>query len=90
VEQGSALVDAAGSTMQEVVASIRRVTDLMGEISAASAEQSSGVSQVGDAVIQMDQGTQQNASLVEELNASAIALQRQAQDLLDTVEAFKI
>ena len=90
VEQGSALVDAAGTTMQEVVSSIRRVTDLMGEISAASAEQSSGVSQVGDAVVQMDQGTQQNASLVEEMGAAAIALKQQAQDLLDTVNAFKI
>jgi aerotaxis receptor len=90
VEQGSALVDEAGTTMQEVVASIRRVTDLMGEISAASAEQSSGVSQVGDAVVQMDQGTQQNAALVEEMSAAAMALKQQAQDLLDTVEAFKI
>jgi len=90
VEQGSSLVDAAGTTMQEVVSSIRRVTDLMGEISAASAEQSSGVSQVGDAVVQMDQGTQQNAALVEELSAASIALEQQAQDLLDTVQAFKI
>jgi len=67
VEQGSALVDRAGTTMGEVVASIRRVTDIMGEISAASSEQSAGVAQVGDAVTQMDQATQQNAALVEEM-----------------------
>ncbi|WP_040435341.1 methyl-accepting chemotaxis protein, partial [Melaminivora alkalimesophila] len=65
VEQGTALVDRAGSTMQEVVASIRRVTDIVGEISAASSEQSQGVLQVGEAVQQMDQVTQQNAALVE-------------------------
>ena len=64
VEQGTALVDQAGTTMTEVVASIRRVTDIMGEISAASTEQSAGVSQVGEAVTQMDQATQQNAALV--------------------------
>ncbi|MBP8286689.1 MAG: MCP four helix bundle domain-containing protein, partial [Rhodoferax sp.] len=60
VEQGTALVDKAGTTMTEVVSSIRRVTDIMGEISAASSEQSSGVAQVGEAVTQMDQATQQN------------------------------
>ncbi|MEK9953701.1 MAG: methyl-accepting chemotaxis protein, partial [Curvibacter sp.] len=64
VDQGTALVDRAGATMNEVVASIRRVTDIMGEISAASAEQSAGVAQVGEAVTQMDQATQQNAALV--------------------------
>jgi methyl-accepting chemotaxis protein len=66
VEQGSALVDKAGVTMTEVVHSIRRVTDIMGEISAASTEQSQGVAQVGEAVTQMDQATQQNAALVEQ------------------------
>jgi methyl-accepting chemotaxis protein len=71
VEQGSALADKAGATMSEVVASIRRVTDIMGEISAASAEQSAGVHQVGQAVSQMDQSTQQNAALVEESAAAA-------------------
>jgi methyl-accepting chemotaxis protein len=90
VEQGSALVDRAGSTMTEVVNSIRRVTDIMGEISAASSEQSSGVSQVGEAVTQMDHTTQQNAALVEEMAAAASSLRSQAQDLVTTVAVFKI
>lgn len=64
VEQGTSLVDQAGVTMREVVGSIQRVTDIMGEISAASDEQSQGVSQIGEAVQQMDQVTQQNAALV--------------------------
>jgi methyl-accepting chemotaxis protein len=74
VEQGTRLVDKAGTTMTEVVASIRRVTDIMGEISAASSEQSSGVSQVGEAITQMDQATQQNAALVEQSAAAADSL----------------
>ncbi|WP_281063816.1 methyl-accepting chemotaxis protein [Rhodoferax aquaticus] len=90
VEQGSALVDTAGSTMTEVVSSIRRVTDIMGEISAASSEQSAGVSQVGEAVSLMDQATQQNAALVEEMAAAASSLQSQADDLVQTVAVFKI
>ncbi|RYF01705.1 MAG: HAMP domain-containing protein [Comamonadaceae bacterium] len=90
VEQGSSLVDKAGATMIEVVASIRRVTDIMGEISAASGEQSQGVSQVGDAVSQMDQVTQQNAALVEEMAAAAGSLSHQAQALVDAVEVFKL
>jgi methyl-accepting chemotaxis protein len=90
VEQGTALVDRAGSTMTEVVTSIRRVTDLMGEISSASSEQSSGVAQVGDAVTQMDQATQQNAALVEEMAAAASSLRAQAQDLVRTVAVFQL
>jgi methyl-accepting chemotaxis protein len=90
VEQGSALVDQAGVTMTEVVGSIRRVTDIMGEISAASNEQSLGVSQVGEAVMQMDQVTQQNAALVEEMAAAASSLQTQAQELVGTVAVFKL
>ncbi|MBK1682577.1 methyl-accepting chemotaxis protein [Rhodoferax fermentans] len=90
VEQGSALVDQAGTTMTEVVNSIKRVTDLMGEISAASTEQSQGVSQVGEAVTQMDQATQQNAALVEEMAAAASSLQSQAQELVQTVAVFKL
>jgi methyl-accepting chemotaxis protein len=74
VEQGTVLVDQAGTTMAEVVAAIRRVTDIMGEISAASTEQSQGVAQVGEAVTQMDQATQQNAALVEESAAAAESL----------------
>ncbi len=90
VEQGTALVDQAGVTMQEVVASIRRVTDIMGEISAASAEQSSGVTQVEQAVTQMDQATQQNAALVEESAAAAESLKQQAQELVASVAVFKL
>ncbi len=90
VEAGSALVERAGRTMEEVVASIRRVTDIVGEISAASSEQSNGVSQVGIAVNQMDDATQQNAALVEESSAAARSLQQQAQDLFDAVSIFKL
>lgn len=90
VAQGSALVDQAGATMTEVVSSIRRVTDIMGEISAASKEQSTGVSQVGQAVTRMDQTTQQNAALVEEMAAAASSLRTQAQELVQTVVVFKL
>ena len=90
VEQGTALVDKAGNTMDEVVGSIRRVTDIMGEISAASTEQSAGVSQVGEAVTQMDQVTQQNAALVEESAAAAESLKAQALQLVQAVAVFKL
>jgi methyl-accepting chemotaxis protein len=90
VEQGTTLVDQAGTTMQEVVGAIRRVTDIMGEISAASTEQSSGVAQVGEAVTQMDQATQQNAALVEESAAAAESLKVQARQLLEAVSVFKL
>ena len=90
VEQGSALVDRAGATMTDVVSAIRRVTDIMGEISAASREQSQGVGQVGDAVTHLDEVTQQNASLVEEMAAAAGTLQTQAQDLVGVVAVFKL
>jgi methyl-accepting chemotaxis protein len=90
VEEGSALVDQAGNTMTEVVSSIRRVTDIMGEISAASAEQSQGVAQVGEAVQQMDHATQQNAALVEEIAAAASSLKSQALELVQTVAIFKL
>ncbi len=90
VEHGSALVDRAGTTMTEVVSSIRRVTDIMGEISAASVEQSTGVSQVGLAVTRMDQTTQQNAALVEQMAAAASSLRSQAQELVQTVAVFKL
>ncbi|MES2947656.1 MAG: methyl-accepting chemotaxis protein [Pseudomonadota bacterium] len=90
VEQGSSLVDKAGATMNEVVASIRRVTDIMGEISAASSEQSAGVSQVGEAITQMDHTTQKNAALVEEMAAAASSLKSQAGDLVQTVAVFKL
>jgi len=90
VEQGTALVDKAGATMAEVVQSIRRVTDIMGEISAASSEQSQGVKQVGEAVTQMDQATQQNAALVEESAAAAGSLNTQAAELVSAVAVFKL
>ena len=90
VEQGTAQVDEAGATMTEVVGAIRRVTDLMSQISAASSEQSLGVSQVGEAVTHMDQVTQQNAALVEEMAAAADSLKMQAQDLVAGVNVFKL
>jgi methyl-accepting chemotaxis protein len=90
VEQGSALVDQAGVTMQEVVSSIRRVSDIVSEISAASSEQSAGVAQVGAAITRMDQGTQQNAALVEESAAAADSLKQQAAQLVASVAVFKV
>jgi methyl-accepting chemotaxis protein len=90
VDHGTVLVDQAGITMAEVVESIKRVTDIMGEISAASSEQSSGVSQIGQAVTQMDQVTQQNAALVEEAAAAAESLKQQAQQLVQVVAEFKL
>ena len=90
VEHGTALVDRAGVTMTEIVSSIARVTDIMGEISAASTEQSTGVSQIGDAITQMDQATQQNAALVEESAAAAESLRDQAQQLVGAVAVFKL
>jgi methyl-accepting chemotaxis protein len=90
VEQGTVLVDQAGATMQEVVSSIRRVTDIMGEISAASQEQSLGVAQVGEAVTSLDQTTQQNAALVEQMAAAASSLKSQAGELVQVVSVFKL
>jgi len=90
VAQGTLLVDKAGVTMTEIVNSIRRVTDLMSEISAASIEQSQGVAQVGEAVTQMDQATQQNAALVEESAAAAESLKLQAQQLVQVVSVFRM
>ena len=90
VQQGTALVDEAGTTMEEVVSSIRRVNDIMGEISAASSEQSAGVAQVGQAIMQMDQTTQQNAALVEQSAAAADSLRTQAQQLVQAMAMFKL
>ena len=90
VEQGSQQVDAAGSTMAQVVAAISRVTDLMGEISTATSEQSTGIGQVGEAVSHMEQTTQQNAALVEESAAAAESLAEQAQALVAEVNMFKL
>lgn len=90
VEAGSKLVHEAGSTMNDVVTSVKRVTDIMDEISAASVEQSSGIDQVNQAVTQMDSVTQQNASLVEESAAAATSLEEQSQILMDAIEVFKL
>ena len=90
VAKGSQLVDQAGTTMTEVVGAIRRVTDIMGEISAASNEQNQGVAQVGEAVMQMDHTTQQNAALVEESAAAAGSLNSQASQLVGAVSVFRL
>src|SRR5450830_1292364 len=90
VEIGSRLVHDAGKTMDEVVASVRQVADIMQEITAASAEQSAGIEQVNQAVLQMDQVTQQNAALVEEAAAAAESLQDQAQILTELVGVFRL
>ncbi len=90
VGQGSQLVDQAGSTMNEVVASIQRVSELMSRISSASLQQSAGVAQIGEAVNQMDITTQQNAALVEESAAAADSLKQQALQLVQAVAVFKL
>ncbi|WP_353851347.1 methyl-accepting chemotaxis protein [Aquitalea sp.] len=90
VESGSRLVDEAGRTMDEIVGSIRRVADIMSDISAASIEQSSGIEQVNLAVTQMDENTQKNAALVEQAAAAAESLEEQARHLLDAVSIFRL
>ena len=90
VEAGSRLVNEAGSTMDDIVASITRVTDIMSEITAASQEQSAGIEQVNQAIAQMDQVTQQNAALVEQAAAAAESMQDQAQTLTQVVSVFKL
>jgi methyl-accepting chemotaxis protein len=90
VGAGSALVAEAGQTMEEIVGSVKRVTDIMGEITAASQEQTSGIEQINQAITQMDQVTQQNAALVEEAAAAAQSLQEQAGNLSQIVGTFKL
>ncbi len=90
VESGSRLVADAGSTMTEIVASVQRVTDIIGEISAAAGEQSSGISQVNGAVADLDRMTQQNAALVEESAAAAESLQEQARRLAAVLGSFQL
>ncbi len=89
VADGSALVRQAGTTMGEIVASVQRVTDIMADISAASQEQSSGIEQVNQAVVQMDETTQQNAALVEEASAAARSMEEQANLLAEAVSVFR-
>jgi methyl-accepting chemotaxis protein len=90
VGAGTKLVESAGKTMEEIVASVKRVTDIIGEITAASQEQSSGIEQVNQAVTQMDQTTQQNAALVEQAAAAAEQAKEQAAQLLQAVSVFKV
>ncbi len=90
VEDGSKLVGKAGKTMEEIVQSVKQVTDIMADIAEASAEQSSGINQVNQAVTQMDEVTQQNAALVEQAAAAAESLEEQAQTLADTVAIFQL
>ncbi|SFI42553.1 Methyl-accepting chemotaxis protein [Collimonas sp. OK307] len=88
VDIGVKLVDQAGITMDEIVDSVKRVTDIMSEIAAASEEQTAGIEQVNQAIMQMDQVTQQNAALVEEAAAAAESLQDQAANLVNVVSVF--
>ncbi len=90
VESGSRLVDQAGQTMQEIVGSVKRVTDIMSEITAASVEQSAGIEQVNQAVTQMDEVTQQNAALVEQAAAAAESLEEQAHVLAQACAVFRL
>jgi len=90
VGAGTKLVDEAGKTMEEIVASVKRVTDIMSEITAASQEQSAGIEQVNQAITQMDEVTQQNAALVEEAAAAAESMQEQTQHLAQAVAAFDV
>jgi methyl-accepting chemotaxis protein len=90
VSAGTLLVNKAGTTMSEVVNSVRRVTDIMAEITAASHEQSTGIEQVNQAIAQMDEVTQQNAALVEEAAAAAASLEDQASNLSELVDVFRI
>ncbi|WP_271465452.1 methyl-accepting chemotaxis protein [Acidovorax sp. NCPPB 4044] len=90
VGTGASQVERAGATMQEIVASVERVTDIMGEISEASREQSSGIDQVNQAVVQMDQATQQNAALVEQAAAAASSLEDQTRRLQAAVAQFRV
>ena len=90
VDAGSRQVDQAGATMSEIVIAVKRVTDIMAEIAAASEEQSAGIEEVNQAIVQMDNVTQQNAALVEEAAAAAEAMQEQAVTLMEAVSAFKL
>ncbi len=90
VDRGTRLVDQAGVTMNEVVASVRRVNDIIGEIANASEEQRGGIEQVNQAISQMDEVTQQNAALVEEAAAASVAMEEQAEKLAEVVSIFKL
>jgi methyl-accepting chemotaxis protein len=89
-DSGNKLVNEAGATMEEIVDSVKRVTDIMAEIMAASQEQSAGIEQVNQAIGQMDQVTQHNSALVEEASAAAVSLQEQARGLVQAVSVFRL
>ena len=90
IRSGSTLVDEAGRTMSDVIGAVQRVTDIMGEIAAASAEQSRGIDQVNLTITQMDETTQQNAALVEQAAAASKSLEAQGRELSETVAAFRM
>jgi methyl-accepting chemotaxis protein len=90
VTDGTELVNQSGKTLEEIVGSVKRVTDIIAEISAASQEQASGIDQVNKAIMQMDEGTQQNAALVEETASASQSMKEQAKELMRQVEVFKI
>jgi len=90
VTDGSELVDQSGKTLGEIVSSVKRVTDIIAEITAASQEQASGIDQVNKAIMQMDETTQQNAALVEETTSASQSMKEQARELMRQVDAFKI
>ena len=89
VSDGSELVDQSGKTLAEIVSSVKRVTDIIAEITAASQEQASGIDQVNRAIMQMDETTQQNAALVEETTSASQSMKEQARELIQRVEVFK-
>jgi methyl-accepting chemotaxis protein len=88
--EGTKQVEAAGETMQEIVSSVKRVSDIIGEIAAASTEQSAGIAQINEAIIKMDDVTQQNTALVEEAAAAAESMMDQAEELMNAVSVFSI
>jgi len=90
VTDSTELVEQSGKTLEEIVESVKRVTDVIGEISAASAEQSIGIEEVNKAIMQMDETTQQNAALVEEATSASQSIKEQAEDLVAEVEYFKL
>ena len=90
VNDGSELVNQSGKTLEEIVSSVKRVTDIIAEISAASQEQASGIDQVNKAIMQMDETTQQNAALVEETTSASQSMKEQAKELMQQVEIFKV
>jgi methyl-accepting chemotaxis protein len=90
VNDGSELVNQSGKTLEEIVSSVKRVTDIIAEITAASQEQASGIDQVNKAIMQMDEATQENAALVEETTSASQSMKEQARELMSQVEVFKV